>query len=320
MMQKVGIIGGGPIGQTHIDSIQKIRSFECAGIYDFDHSAGNQPNYTHQLPIFHSLEDLINNSDIVDIAGENIPHFEMASKALRKSRHVFIDRPLVGSLSEAHKLIDLANEANVKVQIGHMERFNPAFIIASEYINQANYVEAQRMLPFEKSDPNKHVVLDMMIQDIDIILSITDSGIKRIQARGHTSGTGELLMVNAHIVFDNGCIANLTSSKMAPVASSNMQIFQEQDSLSIDLLNNKTKRFVQKKNKGIHMTYLLGANDNSDSLQLELESFNTSIKNNTTPFVSLMDGRDALEVAFNILDRVEYWQDVHIKETKFGRK
>ena len=318
-MQKIGIIGGGQVGQSHIESIRKIRSFEFSGIFDFDQNEAVRLHEKYQVPTFSSIEDLIDHSDIIDITSSGIPHFEMASLALRKSRHVFIDRPLVGSLSEANKLIDLAFEANVKVQIGHMERFKPAFISASKHINQANYIEAHRLLPFSASNSNKHVVLDMMIQDIDIILSIVDSGIKRIQARGHSLDSKELLMVNAHIVFDNGCIANLTSSKMAAKASASMQIYQEHESLMIDLLNNQVQHFDKNSVPNQLNTYSAGNDESTDYIQMELESFISSIKNNTTPFVSLMDGSNALEVAFSILDKVEYWQDVRVKETKFGR-
>ena len=314
-MQKVGVIGGGTIGQSHIESIRKISSFEFSGVFDFDQLETKRLQKNLKIPTFKSIEELIDHSDVVDITGAGIPHFEMASLALRKSKHVFIDRPLIGSLSEANKLIDLAFEANVKVQIGHMQRFRPAFISASKYINQPTYIEAHRSLNLSQPYAQQHVVLDMMIHDIDIVLSIVNSGIKRIQARGHSLDSKELLMVNAHIVFDNGCIANLSSSKIAAEKSAKMQIFQEYDSLSIDLLNNTAHRFDGNEN-----LFILGADSPEDSLKRELESFNKAICNNTTPLVSLVDGSKALELAFNILDRVEYWQDVRIQETKFGRR
>jgi len=313
-MHKVGIIGGGKVGQSHIENIRKIRSFEFSGIFDFDKSEAKRLQRVLHIPTFTSIEELIDHSDVVNITGAGIPHFEMASLALRKSKHVFIDRPLVGSLSEANKLIDLAFEANVKVQIGHMDRFRPAFISASKHINIPTYIEAHRSLVLSQPYAQQHVVLDMMIHDIDIVLSIVDSGIKKIQARGYSLDSKELLMVNAHIVFDNGCIANLTSSKIAPENNTRVQIFQENDNISIDLLKNTAHRF-----DGIENRFILGADSPDDSLRRELESFNNAICNNTTPLVSLFDGSKALELAFNILDRVEYWQDVRIQETKFGR-
>jgi len=318
-MQKIGIIGGGQATQTHVESIQKISKLEFSGIFDFNQKEALRLHKKYHLTNFDRIEDLIDHSDIIDITYSDMPHFEVASLALRKSRHVFINRPLVGSPSEANKLIDLAIEANVKVQIGHMERFKPAFISAAKHINQPNYIEAHRSQIFSSLDANQHVVLDMMIQDIDIVLSIVDSGIKRIQARGHSFDSKELLMVNAHIVFDNGCIANLTSSKMGTENSSNMHIYQEDESIMIDLQNNKVQYF--NKNTQAHQinTYSTDKKEVGDYTKMELESFLSSIENNTTPYVSLMDSSKALEVAFLILDKVEYWQDLRIKETKLGR-
>jgi len=176
-MQRIGIIGGGKTGQSHIESIRKIHDYEFSGIFDFDQSERLRLQNKYKLSSFQSIEDLIEHSDIIDITGSSIPHFELASLALRKSRHVFIDRPLVGSLPEANKLIDLAFEANVKVQIGQMERCKPIFTSARKYITQANYIEAQRKIPYSEANAKKHVVLDMMIHDIDIVLSIIDTGV-----------------------------------------------------------------------------------------------------------------------------------------------
>ena len=315
-MHKVGIIGSRAVAEAHIKSIQKLSCFQLSGIYDFDEEERLRLHEEFQIPVFKSIDDLINQSDIVDIASEDMPHFDIASQAVRKSCHVFIDRPLVSSLPEAQKLIELAFEADVKVQIGHMERFNPAFVLASEYIQQPNYIEARRTQTLDNS--RQHVVLDMMIQDIDIILSIANSGIKKIQARGHSLHSDELLMVNAHIVFDNGCIANLTSSKMDTNASTSLNIFQENDSLHIDLLNNRVQHHALNAISGTQKAYLLQNKETCKPLELELESFNNSIKNNTTPNVSLMDGSQALEVALLILDRVAYWQDVKFEGQKFG--
>ncbi|MCK5856113.1 MAG: Gfo/Idh/MocA family oxidoreductase [Bacteroidales bacterium] len=317
-MHRVSIIGGGETGESHIRSIQKRPYFELVGIHDFNQEERLRLQKKFQIPVFHSINELIDQSDIVDIASDATPHFDIAAQALRKSCHVFIDRPLISSLPEAQKLVELAFEANVKVQIGHMERFNPSFILGLEHIDHPNYIEARRMHAFEGN--NQHVVLDMMIQDIDIILSITNSEIKKIQARAHSLNSEELLMVNANIIFDNGCIANLTSSKMAQEESCNMQIFQEHDSLNIDLTNNTVQQITFDPILGSKNTYLLHSNKKHNTLDLELESFHNSIVNNTTPNVSLMDGSKALEVAFMILDRVSYWQDVKLdtQKVRFG--
>lgn len=313
-MLKVGIISSGQVIDSHIRGIQNLDYFQLIGIYHFDSSEQASLQKKHKLSSFHSMNELIDQCDIIDIVGEDIPHFDIASQAIRNSCHVFIDRPLISSLPEAHKLIELAFEANVKVQIGRMERFNPAFILAFDYIKQPNYIEAKREQAIEKNNP--HVVLDMMIQDIDIILSLTNSGIKKIQARGHGNDTGDLMMVNAHIVFDNGCIANLTSSKITHKSSAKLHIYQETDSLIIDLYNNKVQHFNLNSKEKKQEAFLLQNKETCKPIELELESFYNAIINNTTPNMSLMDGSQALEVAYSILDRVAYWQDIKVEEKK----
>ena len=313
-MQRVSIIGAGETGELHIQSIQKSPNFKLIGLFDFDQAESLRLQKKYDIPVFQSIKETIEQSEVVDIASEANSHFDIAAQALRKSCHVFIDRPLSSSLPEAKKLVELAFEANVKVQIGHMERFNPSFILASEYINQPNYIEIRRMQTVENN--SQHVVLDMMIQDIDIILSIANSDIKKIQARGHSLNSDNLVMVNANIVFDNGCVANLTSSKIAHEKSSSMHIFQEENSLFIDLTNNTVQQTSYDAKLGAKRTHLLQNKKPYNALDKEFESFYKSIENNTTPDVSLMDGSRALEVAFRILDRVAYWQDVKLDEQK----
>lgn len=315
-MHRIGIIGGGEIGQSHIERIRKIPNFKFAGIFDFDMNEMKRLQEKHQVPYFRTIEDLIEQSDIVDIASPDIPHYEVASRALRKSRHVFIDRPLVGSLSEARKLVELAFEADVKVQIGHIERFKSAFTITHQNINQPNYIEAHRAEPLRIMVSQQHVVLDMMIHDIDLILSVVNSGIKRIQARGHSISSSSLDMVNAHIEFDNGCIANLTSSKMAVKPSSTLQIYQDKQSYFIDFVSNSVQQIRDDGHGHVEMIPLQLKSENHDPLQNELESFQKSITNDTTPHVSIMDGSNALEVAFQILDKLEHWQGLDVRSLK----
>ncbi len=319
-MHRIGIIGGGEIGQSHIERIRKIPDFEFAGIFDFDINETKRIQKKYQIPYFKSIDELIDQSDIVDITSSDVPHFEMASRALRKSRHVFIDRPLMGSLAEARKLVDLAFEADVKVQIGNVERFKSAFTLAHKHIYQPSYIEARRLLPLSSTISQQHVVLDMMIHDIDIVLSLVNSGIKRIQARGHIITDNNLEMVNAHIEFDNGCIANLTSSKMAQEASSIMQVYQDDRSFLIDFTNNNVQQILSSSNGQHKRSPLSLKAKNLDPLQSELESFQRSISNNTIPSVSLVDGSNALEVAFSILDKLEHWQGVNISKLKYGNR
>ena len=306
-MHRVGIIGSGETGRLHIERIRRISELEIAGIFDFSHMNKKYPR-KEQLPYFHSIDELIEHSDIVDIAGRHIPHFDTASMALRKSRHVFIDRPLIGNLNDVHKLVDLAFEADVKVQIGHVERYNPAFTLVREYIRQPHYIEAQRLLPLNKNTSHTHVILDMMIHDIDIVLHLVDSGIKRIKASSHSLGGNEPDMVNAHIEFDNGCIANLSASKLASKENARMQIYEDNHSFILDLTNAKVEQIIKDSPDGsIKRKAIQVDKRNFDPLQSGLESFKKAINDNTTPYVSLMDGSNALEVACMIREKLPYW-------------
>jgi predicted dehydrogenase len=313
-MHRIGIIGAGQSGHQHIERIRKIPEFEFAGIYDLDPVRAKQLHQKYRLPVFHNPDELIEHSDIVDIAGRHFPHFDLASQALRKSRHVFIDRPIIGSLNEVHKLADLAFEADVKVQIGHAERFNPAFKLVQDYIYQPGYIEAHRLLPLSPANKEVDVVMDMMIHDIDVVLNMVDSGIKRIQARGHAIDGQELDMVNAHIEFDNGCIANLSSSKMAQSEQAFLHIYQSDRSFHLDLTKGQVEQVVHNAATGHEERNILNVeNKDFDPLQLGLESFKQAISQNTSTSVSMIDGSNALEVAFGILEKVAHWQGMNFK-------
>jgi predicted dehydrogenase len=308
-MHRIGIIGAGESGHHHIERIRRIPEFEFAGIYDLEPLRTKQLHQKYRLPVFNNLDELIEQSDIVDIAGRHFPHFDLASQALRKSRHVFIDRPIIGSLNEVRKLADLAFEADVKVQIGHAERFNPAFKLVQEYIHQPGYIEARRLLPLSPDNKDVDVVMDMMIHDIDVVLNLVDSGIKRIQARGHAINGQQLDMVNAHIEFDNGCIANLSSSKMAQNKQALLQIYQSDRSFHLDLTKGQVEQVIHNAATGQEQRNILNVdNRDFDPLQLGLESFKQAITQNNAPYVSLIDGSNALEVAFGILEKVTQWQ------------
>jgi len=311
-MHRIGIIGAGEISHRHIERIRRIPDFEFSGLLDINRDHTNPDSVINAFPTFNSLEELIEKSDIVDIAGRHIPHFNLASQALRRSRHVFIDRPLMGSLMEMQKLTKLAFEADVKVQIGHAERYNPAFTLVRDYIDQPGYIEARRSMPLDANHQDIDVVMDMMIHDIDIILSLVDSGIKRIKARGHSLDGQKLSMVHAHIEFDNGCIANLNSSKMAGGEEALLQIYQAERSFVLDLKHGRVEQILYNTTNGREERNVLRVDKNAfDPLRSGLESLRRAITDNTAPYVSLIDGSNALEVAFTILDKVAHWQGMN---------
>ena len=190
---------------------------------------------------FLSLDELIDSVDVVDIVTPTISHFECASMALRKFRHVFIEKPIVTTLEEAKEMIKIAGEANVKVQVGHVERFNPAFLAAEPYFNKPMFIETHRLAQFNPRGTDVPVILDLMIHDIDIILSVVKSNIRKISASGVAVVSDTPDIANARIEFDNGCVANLTASRISIKNMRKSRFFQRDAYISVDFLNKEVE-------------------------------------------------------------------------------
>jgi predicted dehydrogenase len=258
----------------------------------------------------------------VDIVTPTISHFNCASRALKRSKHVFIEKPLTTTLKEAKELIELANEANVKVQVGHVERFNPAFIVAKPYCTQPMFIETHRLAQFNPRGTDVPVVLDLMIHDIDIILSIVRSNIKKISASGVAIVSDTPDITNARIEFDNGCVANLTASRISMKNMRKSRIFQKDAYISVDFLKKSIEIIRLKNVEGevdpLSVVIDLGNNKGKkqlffekpevlpvNAIKTELENFYDSIINNTEPTVTIHDGYNSLEVAYKIIENIE---------------
>jgi predicted dehydrogenase len=174
-MLKIGVLGAGHLGKIHINLLKEIEAFELVGFYDPDKSKAEQ---IKDVPYFNSMDELLELCDVIDIVTPTVNHYECAVKALRLSKHIFIEKPLANTVQEAKDMIGLAEEANVKVQVGHVERFNPAFIAAQSFIKQPLFIETHRLAQFNPRGTDVSVVLDLMIHDIDIVLSTVKSTIK----------------------------------------------------------------------------------------------------------------------------------------------
>jgi hypothetical protein len=268
------------------------------------------------------MDELIEASDAVDIVTPTLTHFDCAVKALKKSRHVFIEKPLTHTLKEAKKLLSLANEANVKVQVGHVERFNPAFLAAASYISNPLFIETHRLAQFNPRGTDVSVVLDLMIHDIDIVLSLVKANIKRVSASGVAVVSDTPDITNARIEFDNGCVANLTSSRISLKNMRKSRFFQKDAYISIDFLDKKVELVRLQQVNGatdpLAITIDLGADkgikqiffesktaEPNNAIQLELESFANAIIHNTPTPVTIEDGYKALEVAHIIIDKMK---------------
>ena len=321
-MLKIGVLGAGHLGKIHIKCIQEINDFDLVGFHDPDNVISDKVANEFNIVKFHSSDELINAVDVVDIVTPTISHFECASKSLRKFRHVFIEKPVVTSLEEARELIKIADEANVKVQVGHVERFNPAFLAAEEYISKPMFIETHRLAQFNPRGTDVPVILDLMIHDIDIILSVVKSNIRKISASGVAVVSDTPDIANARIEFDNGCVANLTASRISLKNMRKSRFFQKDAYISIDFLAKELEvvRIKEVPVTGIVPPGLvidLGHGKGSkqilfdkpnikplNAIKAELESFYSAMVNNTTPPVTINDGYSALNVAYQVIEKI----------------
>ncbi len=319
-MLKIGVLGAGHLGKIHINCIKQLPVYEFVGFYDQDNSTAKKVAEDLQVRCFSSVEELIDSVDVVDIVTPTISHFECASLALKKGKHVFIEKPIVATVDEAVRLIKLSDEVNVKVQVGHVERFNPAYISARPHIDSPLFVEAHRLALFNPRGTDVPVVLDLMVHDIDIILDMIKSPVKNISASGVAIVSPTPDIANARIEFENGAVANLTASRISLKNMRKHRIFQKDAYITIDFLEKKTE--VVRINDADEMNPFAMKIDLADgskkqisieqptvepinSIMTELESFHNAIVNNTEPIVTIHDGVQALKVCYMILDEID---------------
>ena len=323
-MLKIGVLGAGHLGKIHIKCIQETDVYELIGFYDPDDENSARVEKDFQIRRYADIESLIKDVDVVDIVTPTISHFECAALALRNFKHVFIEKPVVTSPEEARQLIDLAGEAGVKVQVGHVERFNPAFTAVEPYFEQPVFVETHRLALFNPRGTDVPVILDLMIHDIDIVLSVVKSNIKNIHASGVAVVSDTPDIANARLEFDNGCVANLTASRISMKNMRKSRFFQKDAYISVDFLDKKSE-ILKLKSLGkdeevdpLAMVIDLGEGKGSkqiifdkpdvkpiNAIKTELETFAHAIVSNTTPKVTIEDGYAALDVANKIMEKMK---------------
>lgn len=321
-MLKIGVLGAGHLGKIHIKCIQQIPDYELCGFYDPDDENAARVEKEFGIKRYDVLSNLIEDVEVVDIVAPTISHFECASEALKKTRHVFIEKPVVTTLDEARKLIALSEEANIKVQVGHVERFNPAFIAARPYFDQPMFIETHRLAQFNPRGTDVPVVLDLMIHDIDIVLSVVNSDIHRISASGVAVVSDTPDIANARIEFNNGCVANLTASRISMKNMRKSRFFQRDAYIAVDFLEKEAevlrlKDVDPEKADPYAVIMELGEGKSPkqvifdkpeieplNAIKKELESFHDAIVNDTVPPVTINDGYLALEVAHRIIEKL----------------
>ena len=250
-MLKIGVIGAGHLGKIHINCIKQIPDFELVGFFDTNPDIVSNVKNEFGIMPFETFEELIKAVDVVDIVTPTFAHYEYAAYALKRFKHVFIEKPIVATPGEALQLMDIAHEANVKVQVGHVERFNPAFLAAMPYFQNPMFIESHRLSGFNARGTDVPVILDLMIHDIDIILTVVKANIRKISASGVAVLSDSADIASARLEFDNGCVANLTASRISLRTMRKSRFFQRDAYISVDYLNKETEIVRIKELNGI---------------------------------------------------------------------
>jgi len=317
-MLKVGIFGVGHLGKFHISNWKEIEGVKIVGFFDPNNDNANEVINTHGLKRFSDEEKLIEASDIIDVITPTDLHYEVCMMAIRKGKHVFVEKPLAHTLQEGKDLVNMVREAGVKMQVGHVERFNPAYLALKELNLNPMFIEVHRLAQFNPRGTEVSVILDLMIHDIDIILSLVKSDVKSISASGVAVMTDTPDIANVRIEFNNGCVANLTSSRISMKKMRKVRLFQKDAYIGIDLLEKKTEIIKLKQPEDVDAfsfdietpngkKTIAIANPSIEPLnaiKLELESFVDAIVNNKPTVVCAIAGYLAMEVAHKILDKI----------------
>lgn len=320
-MLKVGVLGAGHLGKIHLRLLNQSEKYELVGFYDAFEENANKVAAEFGYKKFDSIADLIAAVDVVDIVTPTMQHFECAKQVIEAGKHIFIEKPISNTVEEAEEIIALANKYNVKGQVGHVERFNPAFTAVKDKINNPMFIETHRLAEFNPRGTDVPVVLDLMIHDIDAILSVVKSKVKSVNASGVAVISDSPDISNARIEFENGCVANITSSRISMKNMRKSRFFQKDAYISVDYLD-KVCEVVRMKDApevpGDFDMILQNAEgikkqiyfdnpqvDANNAILDELETFTDAINNNTTPIVTLEDGTEALRVAHMIIQSME---------------
>lgn len=327
-MLKIGIFGAGHLGKIHIQQWKEIEGIELIGFFDPNDENATSAAEQYQIKRFTDMNELLHLCEAIDIVTNTTQHYSIAKSALLLGKHIFVEKPFTNTLAEAQELIKLVKEANVKCQIGHVERFNPALLALGNMPIQPMFIESHRLSTFNPRGTDVSVILDLMIHDIDIILHMVKSPVKRISASGVAVMSETPDIANARIEFDNGCVANLTSSRISLKRMRKMRLFQRDAYISVDFLEKKTEIIHLKAEddqpKGILDVPLEMANGAKkilsiqtpevpavNAIRLELAEFAQAIINDKPVKVTAFDGYQAMEVAHLILKKMSLHNKLH---------
>lgn len=322
-MLKIGIFGVGHLGKIHLKLLFELKEcFEVVGFYDPNDNQAEAVINEFGTKRYLNPTDLIESCDCIDIVTPTLQHFEIASQAIKSGKHIFIEKPITETVDEAQTLLNLALESGTFIQVGHVERFNPAFIAANGYLNNPMFIETHRLAQFNPRGTDVPVVLDLMIHDIDIILSVVQSRVRKISASGVAVVSDSHDIANARIEFENGCVANLTASRISMKNMRKSRFFQRDTYVSVDFLSKELEvvemEDIQGEPDDFDIVFDPGSGKikkrilfnkpsivESNAIKEELRAFYTSIINNQNPVVSGEDGLKSLDVANAIIERLK---------------
>jgi len=318
---KVAVIGVGHLGKHHVEHFYSLKNIALVGVYDIDKARAEKISDKYDITCFSTIDELLKSVDAVSIVTPTEEHKKVAIRCIKNKKHVFIEKPITSTVVDADQLINLAEKNKTIIQIGHIERLNPAILPLKEYSINPRFIEVQRLAPYMERGSDVPVVLDLMIHDIDLILTFISSPIKDIEATGISIMTKSIDIANARITFKNGAVANLTSSRVAKDRVRKMKIFQQDLYITVDLLMSLTEVYRavdnNKNNPKTIMSAPLESNGRNrqilyekppiikqDALKMELTNFVNSIKGVEKPIVDGKAGRNALELAIKIQDKI----------------
>lgn len=306
---RAAVIGVGYLGRFHAQKYAALPGVELVGVVDVDTAAAARVAAEVGCPAFSDYREILDRIDLASIVVPTRFHFDVAKDFLRAGRHVLVEKPITETVAEADELITLAKEHGAVLQVGHLERFNPAIVALNGELNQPMFIESHRLTPYRGRGTDVNVVLDLMIHDIDIILNMVRSELTSIQASGVPVLSGEVDIANARLEFANGCVANVTASRVSRDAMRKVRVFQPDAYFSIDYQKRRIA-VCRKEGEGMALPGLPGITmqekgfAESDALMDEIGAFVMAVKNGTPPVVRGEDGRRALAVALQISERL----------------
>lgn len=302
---RVGVVGVGYLGRHHARIYSELPGVELVGVVDINKERAKEVAELYSTTAFFDYRDLFGKVDAVSIVVPTVIHRDIAGGFIEEGINILIEKPVTTSLREAKELMEMANRKKVVLQVGHIERFNSAVVELSKIVDHPIFIDCSRMGPYGGRNTDVGVVLDLMIHDIDIVMSIVRDKVVKINAFGYPVFSREEDIANAQLLFSNGCIANLTASRITRKKIRRMEVTQLDSFISIDYLEQELAVYKKTSSSFPYLLMEKPPMQKGEPLRLELEHFIKCVRNGEKPLVGLEEGTNALEVALNILEEIK---------------